>query len=178
MPAKSELERRVPPFRRLHRGEQAMLALSIAAGEMGTRIETILREREPVLSHSRYNALRILRGANPGGLSCSEIGTRLLLPAPDVTRLMDPLVQRGLVTRTPDPSDRRVVLQELTRAGTNLLSNLDQDLSVVYNAISRGLGPRLLNCIVESSERVIATAQERHESLTSGTATGVAERSE
>lgn len=168
MPATNELERRVPPFRRLHRGEQAMLAISIAAGEMGTRIERILREREPVLSHSRYNVLRILRGANAGGLSCSEIGTRLLLPAPDVTRLMDPLVQRGLVTRTPDPTDRRVVLQELTPAGATLLSDLDQDLALVYKAISRGLGLKLLNGIVEGSERFIAIADELYPSPTSG----------
>lgn len=155
----SALDERVPPFRALHRGEQLMLAVSIAAGEMGRRVEDHLRSREPVLTHTRYNALRILRGAAGTGLSCSDIGGRLLLSPPDVTRLIDPLVDRGLVTRAPDPADRRVVLQRLTVAGEELLADLDKQLSTVYDAISSGLGPELADRLVDGCERLIAVAR-------------------
>lgn len=137
-----------------------MLALSIAAGEMGTRIEDILRSREAVLTHARYNALRILRGAGRAGLSCSDIGARLLLAPPDVTRLMDPLVDRGLVSRAPDPDDRRVVLQRLTAAGTDLLADLDRRLSTVYRAISSGLGSELAGRLIDGCERFISIAHD------------------
>lgn len=136
-----------------------MVALSIAAGEMGTRIEDILRSREPVLTHARYNALRILRGAGQAGLSCSDIGTCLLLSPPDVTRLMDPLVDRGLVTRAPDPDDRRVVLQKLTAGGRELLADLDRQLSTVYRAISSELGSELAERLVDGCERFIVVAR-------------------
>lgn len=160
MPVKAErLERRVPPFRGLPEGERVMLALSIAAGEMGSRIESILRTREPVLSHMRYNALRILRGEGEAGLSCTAIGSRLLVSPPDVTRLMDPLASRGLVSRAPDPEDRRVVIQRLTPRGESLLSALDDDLAVVYEAISAGLDERLVARLLDACERFIGVAE-------------------
>ena len=155
----SVLEERVPPFRKLHRGEQVMLAVSIAAGEMGSRIEAILRDREPILSHARYNALRILRGSSDTGLSCTEIGERLLLAPPDVTRLIDPLVRLGLVSRAPNPTDRRVVLQRLTPEGSELLAELDRELATIYRAIIQGLGSELANELVEACERFIEVAR-------------------
>lgn len=154
------LEERVPPFRDLHLGEQVMLALSIAAGEMGTRIERILREREPVLTHARYNILRMLRGAGDAGLSCSEIGERLLVSPSDVTRLINPLAEGDYVLRVADPDDRRVVLQRLTRAGTELLADLDRDLSRVYEAIAAGLGDELAGRLVRGCEQFIAVARD------------------
>lgn len=155
----SVLEEKVPPFRRLARGEQLMLAISIAAGEMGSRIERILRVHESVLSHARYNALRILRGAGPEGLSCTEIADRLLLTPPDVTRLMDPLVRRGLVSRAPSPTDRRMVLQRLTARGRSLLAELDTALSAVYETIAEGVGPEAIDEVVRGCERLITVAR-------------------
>ena len=79
------------------------------------------------LTPAQYNALRILRGAEPdaaasGGLTCSEIGERLVSPGPDVTRLLDRLEQRGLVLRQRDAGDRRVVRARITAAGLALLA--------------------------------------------------------
>lgn len=155
----SALEERVPPFRGLALGEQVMLAVSIAAGEMGSRIEAVLRSRESILSHARYNALRILRGSGGDGISCSELGERLILSPPDVTRLIDPLVGRGLVSRTPNPADRRVILQRLTPAGRSLLSELDEELAGVYQAISEGLGSARAGELVGGCERLIGVAR-------------------
>jgi DNA-binding MarR family transcriptional regulator len=51
------------------------------------------------LSHEQYNVLRILRGVHPDGHPRCEIAARLIVRAPDVTRLVDRLVRRRLVTR-------------------------------------------------------------------------------
>lgn len=80
------------------------------------------------LTESSYNVLRILRGAHPRRLRSSEIRDRLVVPGPDVTRLVDRLVGRGLVERFADEGDQRVVLVGLTRKGRSLLDRLDAPL--------------------------------------------------
>ncbi len=77
------------------------------------------------LSPAQYNLLRILRGAQPGVLCLSEVADRLITRDPDVTRLVDGLARRGLVSRNRDTTDRRVVLVEITEAGLDLLRPLD-----------------------------------------------------
>ncbi len=60
------------------------------------------------LSATQYNVLRILRGA-PDGLTCGEIGARMITRDPDITRLVDRLEKQNLVIRGRENSDRRVV---------------------------------------------------------------------
>lgn len=60
--------------------------------------------------------LATLDGA-AGQLTQSAIGERLLITGASVTSLVDTLERRGLVTRTRDRTDRRVVLVELTAEG-------------------------------------------------------------
>ena len=64
---------------------------------MQTSVEAKLNEFG--LTGTQYNALRILRGAGPEGLPCSEIGERMITHDPDVTRLLNRLEKRGFVKR-------------------------------------------------------------------------------
>ena len=73
------------------------------------------------LSPTQYNALRILRGAGVDGLPCTEVGARMISRDPDITRLVDRLEKRGLVTRGRGTEDRRVVRARITTAGLELL---------------------------------------------------------
>ncbi len=69
------------------------------------------------LSQSQYNVLRILRGAGTGGLSCREIGNRMIARVPDVTRLLDRLVRCGHVERQRSKLDARKMIARITQAG-------------------------------------------------------------
>src|SRR5215470_7531125 len=80
------------------------------------------------LSPTQYNVLRILRGAGSDGLSCREIGDRLVARDPDITRLMDRLEKRGLVRRERSTADRRIVTHCLTEDGLELVGRLDQPI--------------------------------------------------
>ena len=80
------------------------------------------------LTDSSYNVLRILRGAAPDLLRCSDIRDRLVVPVPDVTRLVDRLEVRALVERQTDEVDHRVVRVSITRKGRQLLDRLDGPL--------------------------------------------------
>src|SRR5574341_2079497 len=81
------------------------------------------------LTLSQYNALRIVRGAGPAGLTCAEIGARMIAVAPDVTRMLDPLTQLGLIARERGTEDRRVVVTRLTPAGRRLADALDRPMA-------------------------------------------------
>lgn len=76
------------------------------------------------LSATQYNVLRILRGAAEA-LACGEISRRMITRDPDITRLLDRLVKRGLVSRCRPTKDRRTVLVRITPEGLRLLARLD-----------------------------------------------------
>jgi DNA-binding MarR family transcriptional regulator len=77
------------------------------------------------LSAQQYNALRLLRGEHPGTLPTLALAGRLVTQAPDITRLLDKLEERGLIERQRLDSNRRVVQVGITTAGLSLLSELD-----------------------------------------------------
>jgi DNA-binding MarR family transcriptional regulator len=71
--------------------------------------------------------LRILRGAGEP-LPCQEIASRMITRLPDITRLVDRLLEAGLVERSRTPMDRRLVLTTITAAGLRLLAAIDDPL--------------------------------------------------
>src|SRR6266852_9338757 len=73
------------------------------------------------ISPTQYNVLRILRGS-PDGLPCGEIASRMITRDPDVTRLLDRLEKRGLISRSRQSRDRRLLLAPTTTEGLRLLA--------------------------------------------------------
>lgn len=80
------------------------------------------------LTIPQYNILRILRGSKGSSLSVNSIRERMVEKSPNTTRLMDKLIDKGLIERVRCESDRRVVYVMITNEGLNLLSQLDNDL--------------------------------------------------
>src|SRR5450755_2852774 len=73
------------------------------------------------LTPQQYNALRLLRGAHPDKIHTLELARRLVSRAPDITRLLDKLQERGLIERDRPADNRRVVRIGITEAGLALL---------------------------------------------------------
>jgi DNA-binding MarR family transcriptional regulator len=107
------------------------LALLKLAAQMERQIVELLKTAD--LTVSQYNVLRILRGGGEEGLSCGEIGGRLIRHDPDVTRLVDRLEARGLIARQRQARDRRVVLTRITRKGLDVLAALDGPLDALHD---------------------------------------------
>jgi DNA-binding MarR family transcriptional regulator len=80
------------------------------------------------LSLNQYNVLRILRGAGEEGLCCREVAERMITRDPDITRLVDRLERRGLVTRSRDSKDRRIITVRISEAGLKMLKDLDRPM--------------------------------------------------
>lgn len=90
------------------------------------RLKTLEEEvfGQRALSAQQYNALRLLRSAYPDCMPTLVLGSRLISRAPDMTRLLDRLEERGLLTRDRKRENRRVVEVRITQAGLDLLEEL------------------------------------------------------
>ena len=76
------------------------------------------------LSFAQFNLLIILYKSPNRHLQMSEIGERMSVTRTNITKLVDCLERSGLVRRADQPGDRRVVLAELTDAGSTLMQSL------------------------------------------------------
>lgn len=103
--------------------QEAHLNLARTQAELHDAFEQLLKPFG--ISSTQYNVLRILRGAGEDALCRNEIRDRLLTRMPDVTRLLDRMEEAGLVTRTRETEDRRLVSTRLTAMGKELLHRLD-----------------------------------------------------
>jgi DNA-binding MarR family transcriptional regulator len=98
-----------------------------------------------------------------GPVPVGQIAAGLGIAQPSATETIDKLVSKGLIERTADPSDRRVVLSALTEAGKEMIdrpwetrravlaSALRDASPVERRAIERGL--ELLCDALEKAER-------------------------
>jgi MarR family transcriptional regulator, organic hydroperoxide resistance regulator len=136
------------PFESLE--QEALLSMLRTADVLIQRIAAVLKPYN--LSHSQYNALRILRGAGPNGLACQEVAERMISRDPDVTRLLDRLEGRGLVTRMRDQQDRRVVIARITPEGQHLLEALDLPIAEVCRRPLQHLGEQRLRTLINLLE--------------------------
>src|SRR3989442_757311 len=85
--------------------------------------------------------------ARLGGLSCTEIGTRMVTRDSDLTRLMSGLERAGFVVRGTDADDRRRSTNRITAAGKALLNRLDRDVADAANQTLGHLGRTRLTAL-------------------------------
>ena len=114
-----------PENDRRHPGpeEAAFLDLLRTTDMLSRGLIAVLKTED--ISSTQYNVLRILRGS-PEGLPCGEIANRMITRDPDITRLLDRLEKRGLISRCRQTKDRRMVMVRITPEGLKLLARLDE----------------------------------------------------
>jgi DNA-binding MarR family transcriptional regulator len=100
------------------------------------------------LTPQQYNALRLLSGEHPHKVRTLDLAGRLVSRAPDITRLLDKLEQRGLIERDRPADNRRVVHVGITPAGRALLRSLRQPLRDCHARQLGHLSPKQLANLV------------------------------
>lgn len=113
--------------------EEAYLNLWRTFAQLAEDVERLLRQHG--LCGTHYNILRILAGEKAGsgkGLPVLEVRQRLVTRVPDITRLVDKLVEMGLVSRERTEADRRVVLLGITARGERLIKKLAQPIADLH----------------------------------------------
>lgn len=105
------------------------------------------------ITETQYNSLRILRGAGEHGLTCAEIGERLVSRDPDITRLLGRLERQGLARRARGARDRRVILTKITIAGLDKLKKTDPVVADTVNALLAHFSQAELRKLIDLLER-------------------------
>ena len=126
--------------------EEVFLDLLRTTDLLGRRVATVLKADD--LSGNQYNVLRILRGS-PDGLTCGEIASRMITRDPDITRLLDRLEKRNLISRCRETKDRRMVMTRISPEGLKLLGRLDQPVEEAHRQQLGHLGRERLRALTE-----------------------------
>jgi DNA-binding MarR family transcriptional regulator len=151
VPGKLQAEiRQTKPFALIE--EEAALNIIRTSEVLQRFITEFLRPFD--LSPVQYNVLRILRGAGAAGVTCSQVGERLLTRDPDITRLLDRMQARELIERERSSEDRRVVITRISKTGLKLVDSLDQPLRSVNRRKLGRLGRDELADLIAGLERV------------------------
>jgi DNA-binding MarR family transcriptional regulator len=111
------------------------------------------------LTAQQYNSLRVLRASHPKKVATSTLGARLISRAPDMTRLLDKLEERGLIERVRPRDNRRVVLVGITDAGLELLRELAGPVRDCHLRQLGHMSPREMKSLVT----LLAKARGPHE---------------
>ena len=132
------------PFRST--AQEATIALLRTASVLG---RVFARQFEPFgLTLAQYNALRIIRGAEPAGIATLAIRERMIEQGTPITRVLDRLESAAFIRRARAASDRRQVLCYLTPAGSQLLSRMDPIADQTDDDVMRALSLAELETLI------------------------------
>ncbi len=141
------------PFRTA--GQEATLGLLRTTDYMRRRLTAAMAPED--LTPQQYNVLRILRGAGQEGLPTLEIAERMIEQTPGITRLIDRLETKQLVTRERCPTDRRQVTCRISRPGLAMLDRLESVLVAAEESMLGRLTAAELRQLVRLLDRIRAT---------------------
>ncbi len=136
--------RQQKPFGSL--AHEAFLSIARTESVLREGIERVLGPRG--LTLTQYNVLRVLRGAEAGGLCRNDIRDRLVARMPDVSRLLDRMEAAGLIQRERSTEDRRLVLTTLTARGRRLVNDLDAPMAQAHEEQLGHLGAKQLKSLI------------------------------
>jgi len=112
--------------------DQSFGALLKSSDSLASEADQLIKANG--LTSAQYNVLRILRGAGPEGLPCNTIAERMISRDPDMTRLLDRMEKRELITRERQKEDRRVVKARITDEGLKLLKKMDAPIRELHKS--------------------------------------------
>ncbi len=144
MTLRDELQQ-TKPFTSLE--HEAMLNIVRTSAVIQDEMEELFKSRG--ITSTQYNVLRILRGAEPEGLCRNELRDRMLTRMPDVTRLLDRMEEAGLVARSRDNDDRRLVSTRITEAGRKLVDELDDPVHTFHKSRMRHVTDEQLQTLID-----------------------------
>lgn len=102
------------------------------------------------LSNSRMAVLATVM--HMGRLRMSELADSLALPRPLATRAVNELVDRGLIERSADPTDRRSILVQPTGLGHEVYAEIQRESAVVLDDVLADMAPHEVDALLVGLE--------------------------
>jgi DNA-binding MarR family transcriptional regulator len=137
---------------------RVFVALLTAADRLTQDADRLMKAHG--LTGTQYNVLRILRGAEPHGLPCKGISDRMISRDPDMTRLLDRMEKRGMISRERQKDDRRVVKTRITNQGLEILRKLDSPVDELHRSQFRSVGATRLKALAAALEEAFPKTPE------------------
>ncbi|MDB5268248.1 MAG: transcriptional regulator [Hymenobacter sp.] len=147
-----EDEIKQPIFRDEH--QKAFINLIYTAGWLQLRQAAAFKPFG--LTSPQFNILRILRGQHPLPATVALLIDRMLDKTSNASRIVDRLEEKKLVTRTVCPANRRAVDIRITKAGLDLLDQVEQT-GVLHSKENMALNEdemRQLNALLDKMRTV------------------------
>ena len=95
------------------------------------------------------------------GNTAAELARAGCVDTGAMTRMLDRLEAKGLLSRSRSPKDRRVVRIELTQEGQRLCREIPYNLSRVLNSMLRGFTAEEIETFKGLARRMLANAEAR-----------------
>ncbi|QNL21184.1 MarR family transcriptional regulator [Hyphobacterium sp. CCMP332] len=129
----AKLEDEIKQYKFPSQFQKALLNLIYTGNWIAARHKKFFAEHN--LSHEQYNVLRILRGQHPNPASIQLINERMLDKMSNVSRLVEKLRAKSLITRTVSSEDRRQVDVKISDKGLSLLAEMDVEIDKLQTSI-------------------------------------------
>jgi len=134
--------------------QKARINIIYTSNWLFEKVNALFNESD--ITPQQFNILRILRGESKA-LSTMQIRQRMLDKMSDTSRIVDRLVKKGLVKKTPNAEDRRLVDVVITTKGRKLLEKIDpfeQDIDKCMNNLSEE-ETKTLNQLLDKLRNII-----------------------
>ncbi len=105
---------------------QAWINLMFTYHQMMDRARQVFKQFN--ITQQQYNVLRILKGKKGQMATCGEVKEVMLDKNPDLSRLSDRLIDKGLITREVNAQNRREVELAITEKGLALVASIETPL--------------------------------------------------
>ena len=136
----------------LPKNVRAALSVIRAGDVLLTEIEKVLRPYRITLP--QYSTLRHLEVAPKEGMTCGQLIEEMMARAPDLTRLLDRLEERALISRSRSLRDRRAVLARITPAGRKLLAEVHPVAEAGRSSLLKWMKPEKAELLLKTMEEI------------------------
>lgn len=111
------------------------------------------------ITAQQYNVLRILQSVKAEYLPTTTLASRLVSRSPDMTRMLDKLEAKGLISRRRGVENRRIVEVALTQLGAKLIAQIASDVRLCSREQLGHLGTQKLRQLIA----LLVEARRTHE---------------
>ena len=102
------------------------------------------------VNEQQWRVIRVL--AEQGQMTASEVAEKDNILAPSLTRMIRSMTERGLILKTRDDSDGRLVILEIAPAGQELLRKVTPDSTRIYAELEAKFGKERFELLVDLLE--------------------------
>lgn len=128
--------------------------MRVSTNRLLPQMETLFEDQE--LTFSQWTTLVALHS---GITTAGDLAHNICHDAGSLTRLIDEMIKRGLVTRSRSDSDRRVVTLALTERGSNLVEALAPRMMNFWNGMLAGFTHAEVDTLINLLTRLLLVAE-------------------